>query len=212
MTDHHCWSNVSIVCVFLWVRTCPFITLIRCLEGLKTILLFFCISISKVLSEWVSQWQGHLLSCSGQLKTTCVASIHGNEFASALPKYFSEQRGGRLKVLILYLKSLQYCNLCLLLLTSPHRRSQRSSQVDHLSWWKSKYNFCFRQILTEVKYNFFRRTMTEVKKYLTQVQLFSSTPDGGQVQFFSSELTEALFLPWDVWVGGSSSGNKKKSN
>ena len=32
----------------------------------------FCISISKVLSEWVSEsvseWQGHLLSCSGQLK------------------------------------------------------------------------------------------------------------------------------------------------
>ena len=31
-----------------------------------------CMSISKVLSEWVSesviQWQGHLLSCSGQLK------------------------------------------------------------------------------------------------------------------------------------------------
>ena len=27
----------------------------------------FCMSISKVL--WVSQWQGHLLSCSGQLKT-----------------------------------------------------------------------------------------------------------------------------------------------
>ena len=30
----------------------------------------FCMSISKVLSvsEWVSEWQGHLLSCSGQLK------------------------------------------------------------------------------------------------------------------------------------------------
>ena len=154
----------------------------------------FCISISKVLDEWVSQWQGHLLSCSGQLKTTCVASIHGNEFASALPKYFSEQRGGRLKVLPLYLKSLQYCNLCLLLLTSPHRRSQRSSQVDHLSWWKSstifvffrslqksstiffvrpwrksrstwlKYNF-FRPLLMEVRYNFFRQNWQKLCFY-----------------------------------------------
>ena len=30
-----------IVLVFLWVSTCPFITLIKCLEGLKTIILFF---------------------------------------------------------------------------------------------------------------------------------------------------------------------------
>ena len=87
-------------------------------------------------------------------KKTCVASIHGNESASALPKYFSEQRGGRLKVLILYLKSLQYCNLCLLL-TSPHRRSQRSSQVDHLSWWKSSTIFVFFRSLQKSSTIFF---------------------------------------------------------
>ena len=29
----------------------------------------FCVTISKVLSESVSEWQGHLLSCSGQLKS-----------------------------------------------------------------------------------------------------------------------------------------------
>ena len=30
-----------IVFVFLWASTCPLITLTRCLEGLKTIILFF---------------------------------------------------------------------------------------------------------------------------------------------------------------------------
>ena len=171
----------------------------------------FCISISKVLSEWVSQWQGHLLSCSGQLKTTCVASIHGNEFASALPKYFSEQRGGRLKVLPLYLKSLQYCNLCLLLLTSPHRRSQRSSQVDHLSWWKSSTIFVFFRSLQKSSTIFFVRPWRKSRSTWLKYNFFvlSWWRSG---TFFSSELTEALFLQWDVWVGGSSSGNKKKSN
>ena len=52
--------------VFLWASTCPLITLTRCLEGLKTIILFFCMSISKVLSELVSE--SVTLSCSGQLK------------------------------------------------------------------------------------------------------------------------------------------------
>ena len=36
-----------------------------------------CMSISKVLwvSEWVTEWQGHLLSCSGQLKITSKGSL-----------------------------------------------------------------------------------------------------------------------------------------
>ena len=144
-------------------------------------------------------------------KPTCVASIHGNEFASALPKYFSEQRGGRLKVLPLYLKSLQYCNLCLLLLTSPHRRSQRSSQVDHLSWWKSSTIFVFFRSLQKSSTIFFVRPWRKSRSTWLKYNFFvlSWWRSG---TFFSSELTEALFLQWDVWVGGSSSGNKKKSN
>ena len=66
-SDHHCWSNVSIVnklylslslslcVVFLWVRTCLFITLIRCLEGLKTMILFFICQLVKSNSQWVSE-------------------------------------------------------------------------------------------------------------------------------------------------------------
>ena len=44
-----------ILFVFLWIRTCPFITLIRCLEGLKTIILFFvCQLVKYLVSDWVS--------------------------------------------------------------------------------------------------------------------------------------------------------------
>ena len=38
-------------------------------------------SISKVLSDWLSQWQGHLLSCCGQLKTCkCGSKKYHNLF------------------------------------------------------------------------------------------------------------------------------------
>ena len=33
-------------------------------------------SISKVLSDWLSQWQGHLLSCCGQLKSNKLLSCY----------------------------------------------------------------------------------------------------------------------------------------
>ena len=52
--------------------SCLLITLIKRLKGHKSLgslcSVVFCMSISQVLSEWVSEWQGHLLSCSGQLK------------------------------------------------------------------------------------------------------------------------------------------------
>ena len=48
------------------VRSCFLITLIKCLKGHKSLVSLFLCQLSK---SWVSQWQGHLLSCSGQLKT-----------------------------------------------------------------------------------------------------------------------------------------------
>ena len=51
--------------LFLMVRSCFLITLKKCLKGRKS-LGSLCNVKSK--SEWVTQWQGHLLSCSGQLK------------------------------------------------------------------------------------------------------------------------------------------------
>ena len=44
-----------ILFVFLWIRTCPFITLIRCLEGMKTIILFVCQLVKSLVSESVTK-------------------------------------------------------------------------------------------------------------------------------------------------------------
>ena len=59
--------------VKMLVKSCFLITLIKCLKGHRSLgLLFFCqvvkSLVSDSVSEWLSQWQGHLLSCSGQLK------------------------------------------------------------------------------------------------------------------------------------------------
>ena len=54
------------------VRSCFLITLIKCLKGHKS-LGSLCNVKSK--SQWLTQWQGHLLSCCGQLiKTSCILS------------------------------------------------------------------------------------------------------------------------------------------
>ena len=59
-------------CLFL-VSSCLFITLIKCLKGHRSLgLLFVCQSVKyrESMSQSVTQWQGHLLSCSGQLKNS----------------------------------------------------------------------------------------------------------------------------------------------
>ena len=72
-----CFQNVFVfVFVFLsifLVRSCLFITLIKCLKGRKS-LGSLCNVKSK--SEWLSEWQGHLLSCSGQLKTSMTNHLY----------------------------------------------------------------------------------------------------------------------------------------
>ena len=54
------------------VRSCLLITLIKCLKGHRSLRSLFEWQLAKssvsAVSEWVSQWQGHLLSCCGQLK------------------------------------------------------------------------------------------------------------------------------------------------
>ena len=63
-----------LVIVFLLVRSCPFITLIKCLKGHKS-LGSLCSVVKTLIVSGVrrtnqpSKGQGHLLSCSGQLKT-----------------------------------------------------------------------------------------------------------------------------------------------
>ena len=48
------------------VRSCFLITLIKCLKGRKSL---GSLCNVKRKSHWLSEWQGHLLSCCGQLKT-----------------------------------------------------------------------------------------------------------------------------------------------
>ena len=51
-------------------RSCFLITLIKCLKGHKSLgSLCNVKSKSYSVTDWLSQWQGHLLSCCGQLKT-----------------------------------------------------------------------------------------------------------------------------------------------
>ena len=55
------------------VSSCFLITLIKCLKGHSSLGVFPCKSKVKVpsaVSEWVSQWQVHLWSCSEQLRIT----------------------------------------------------------------------------------------------------------------------------------------------
>ena len=51
----------------------------------------FCMTIS---SQWFSEWQGHLLSCSGQLKTN-----YNDKILSLEPKLFAavDEKGEKLK-------------------------------------------------------------------------------------------------------------------
>ena len=61
------------------VRSCFLITLIKCLKGHKSLGSLCNVKSKSTVSDWVSQsvsqWQGHLLSCSGQLKSkTCSDS------------------------------------------------------------------------------------------------------------------------------------------
>ena len=52
----------------LTFSTCLFITLIKCLKGRKSLGSLCNVKSKSTLSQLVSEWQGHLLSCSGQLK------------------------------------------------------------------------------------------------------------------------------------------------
>ena len=71
-------SQLSISCMCLWLCLCNCVCLFvgqdmslhhsdQMSGRYEDYYIVFCMSISKVLSEWVSQWQGHLLSCSKQL-------------------------------------------------------------------------------------------------------------------------------------------------
>ena len=55
---------------FFWVRSCLLITLIKCLEGHKSLGSLGSV-VKGLIVSWVgpTKGQGHLLSCSGQLKT-----------------------------------------------------------------------------------------------------------------------------------------------
>ena len=74
------WPNVFLKmylsnCICQNVFFCLSISLIKCLKGQKCLGLLFNVKNQKWLSDqWVSQWQGHILSCSGQLKTTSFQS------------------------------------------------------------------------------------------------------------------------------------------
>ena len=78
-----------LVIVFLLVRSCLIITLIKCLKGHKS-LRSLCSVVKTLIVSGVrrtnqpSKGQGHLLSCSGQLKTNLkhdgphgTAALHG---------------------------------------------------------------------------------------------------------------------------------------
>ena len=57
------------VIAFLLVRSYPLITLIKCLKGHKSLGSLCSVLKSKGwLTDSVSEWQGHLFSCCGQLK------------------------------------------------------------------------------------------------------------------------------------------------
>ena len=61
-------SNIVKI-VKMLIRSCFLITLIKCLKGHKSLGLFFvCQVVKSSVTQWLSEWQGHLLSCSGQLK------------------------------------------------------------------------------------------------------------------------------------------------
>ena len=59
------------ICFFLSrksLRVCLLITLIKCLKGHKYLGSLYNVKSKSTLSDSVTEWQGHLLSCSGQLK------------------------------------------------------------------------------------------------------------------------------------------------
>ena len=69
MSDHHCWSHVSIVTSVMsshhsdqMSQRSQVSAVALCMSKVKVL------GVSESVSQWVSQWQGHLLSCSGQLK------------------------------------------------------------------------------------------------------------------------------------------------
>ena len=64
----NCWkmSKIFKKIVKMLVRSCFLITLIKSLKG-RNSLGSLC-NVKSKSPEWVSQWQGHLLSCCGQLK------------------------------------------------------------------------------------------------------------------------------------------------
>ena len=70
----NCWkmskkmSKLLKKIVKMLVRSCFLITLIKCLKGHKSLRSLCNVKSKSTVSDWVSQWQGHLLSCCGQLK------------------------------------------------------------------------------------------------------------------------------------------------
>ena len=110
--------NVKIVnivkkIVKMLVRSCFLITLIKCLKGHKSLgSLCNVKSKSQWVSEWVSesvsQWQGHLLSCCGQLKMVyvfiiidliCICMMHKSMMRLELPERRTHGRTTRCKEL-----------------------------------------------------------------------------------------------------------------
>ena len=100
-------------------------------------------SISKVLSQsvsdWVSQWQGHLLSCSGQLKTTpSLARGQMMEYCKISQMCFafvilpllllsSHQLWSEVAMVIMAIRDFM---VIILLLSSHHLRSEAAARLN----------------------------------------------------------------------------------
>ena len=79
------WKSSKNLKIFQKSENLPKICLIKCLKGHKSLgSLFNCfldVKIKRSLSEWLSQWQGHLLSCCGQLKKHPVHAFFQSVFS-----------------------------------------------------------------------------------------------------------------------------------
>ena len=67
--------------VKMLVRSCVLITVIKCLKGHRSLGSLFNVKKQKVaqsVSEWVSEWQGHLLSCQVTAKKAVFRLAHCN--------------------------------------------------------------------------------------------------------------------------------------
>ena len=99
------------------------ITLIKCLKGHKSLgSLCNVKSKSDSVSQWLSQWQGHLLSCCGQLKIQKRSSPNRDNTVSA----------GKIKIttlLILILSSLQLYLVGVLQFSIWKQKCERSQMI-----------------------------------------------------------------------------------